>query len=114
MKVYKIQLSYKQYQIVKLPPGAAPLTIDEDGQDQLALFFIGPDSLLGVELQDFGVFVIATDTTIPSDVRLFPVPHPLTGLVEPPNARYVATVHGYHIVMGNPRVPVIDASKLRI
>lgn len=103
MRVHKIELNYKQYQTVKVPGGAAPLTVEDDGPDRLALFFIGPDSMVGEYMQDFGVFVIPTGVSFPDDLRLFSVMHPLTNQVEQPNGRYIATVNQHHICIGNPR-----------
>lgn len=107
MRVHKIELTYKQYQTVKLPGGAAPLCIEDDGPNKLALFFIGPDSLVGEYMQDFGVFVIPTGVSFPDDLRLFPVKHPLVNQMEPANARYVSTVNQHHICIGNPRQSLV-------
>jgi hypothetical protein len=113
MRVHKIELSYKPYQTVKIPAGAAPLTVEDDGPNKLALFFIGPDSLVGEFLQDFGLYVIPTGVTIPDDVVLFPVQHPLVNKVTQPNARYISTVNQHHICLGNPReeFEVVEAHK---
>lgn len=103
MKVYKIALTYKSYQTVKIPNGAAPLNISEDGTNGIALFFIGPDSLLGVENGEFGVHVMSTTEEFPADLRLFPVPHPLINRVDPANAKYLGSVNHFHVFLGTAR-----------
>lgn len=103
MKIHKIQLDYREYQSVQMPNGAAPISAEEDGPNKIALYFIGPDTLVGEYTTKFGAFVIPTGTPFPDDLKLFPIPHPLTNQVEQPNARYLATVNGSHVFLGAAR-----------
>jgi hypothetical protein len=102
MRIHKLELLASDYQTVTLPIGAAPLAVQKENGLHV-LYFIGEDTLVGQQFQDFGLFIIPTGVSFPDDLRLFPVPHVLTGTVDQANARYISTVEGSHIFIGNPR-----------
>lgn len=110
MKVHQIEVPEMLYQQVILPNGAAPVDVQYAEQsislkvhDRIRLYFLGPDDITPENSVAFGMFCVRTGHAMPDDLRIFPVPHPLLGTVDPPNGRYVGSVRDTHIFLGNPR-----------
>jgi hypothetical protein len=114
MRINRYVLGYQQYQPITLPNGAAPLgaalITDENDADagNIAVYYVSDKPLTETGVTTFGAYVIQTGNELPSDVRIFPVQHVLTGGVEPPNARFLATVNDHHIFIGEPRRLLTD------
>jgi hypothetical protein len=103
VKVIGKKIRFRSYQTITLPNGGAPLAVRREFDNEFAdasLFCIDPGSA-GETV--FGLFMIHTDNEFPKDLRVFPEEHKLLNQVLAPNARYVDTVDGWHVFLGNPR-----------
>ena len=101
MRFIEIDLDDKPYQQVTIAQGSAPITFVRKGSG-FALLYIG-DSILQSATTECGAYIIKTGEDIPDEVHILPHVHPLTGQPFPPDARYIGTVDGSHLVLGNPK-----------
>lgn len=101
MKFYEIDLEDKPYQQITIAQGSAPVAFIRKGSG-FAMVYIG-ESVLQSATTECGAYLIKSGEDVPEEVHIIPFLHPLTNQPIPPNARYIGTVEGYNLVLGNPK-----------